>query len=83
MYLHGVENNFKIHTETVQYRYYFLENILKCLLKSSGIRQSKIPKRLVLAGVVAKGLKKTQWQIGSLNPFTPRATPLTSKIIWL
>ena len=50
-------------------------------VKLADIRQSKIIKGLVLAGLGRKGLRKRDGQIGSVNPFPPRGSPLMSKIV--
>ena len=42
----------------------------------------KIPKGMVLAGLGEKGLRKRDGQVGPVNPFPPRGSHLTSKIIW-
>ena len=46
-------------------------------VKLADIRQSKIIKGLVLAGLG----RKRDGQIGSVNPFPPRGSPLMSKIV--
>ena len=51
------------------------------LVKSSGIRQSKITKGVVLASLEGKRLRKRDGQIGSVSPFPPRGSPLTSKLV--
>ena len=47
--------------------------------------QSKMIKGPVLAGLGEKGLRKRDGQITwahAVNPFPPRDSPLTSKIVW-
>ena len=48
--------------------------------QSSGVRQSKIIKGPVLAGLGGKGFRKRDRQIlRPVNPFLPRGSPLTNK----
>ena len=53
-------------------------------VKSYSIRQSKLTKGTVLAGLGEKGLRKRDGQVhvGPVNPFPPRGSPLTSNIVW-
>ena len=51
--------------------------------KSSGIRQSKITKGVVSAGRGGEErLRKRDGQIGPVNLYPPRGSPLMSKIVW-
>ena len=51
--------------------------VLPWWVKSSGVRQSNIIKRTVLAGLGGKGLRKRDKQIDPVNPFPPRGSQLT------
>ena len=50
-------------------------------VKLSGVRQSKMTKRPILAGLGGKGLRRRVRQIGPVNSFPPRYSLLTSKIV--
>ena len=52
------------------------------ILNRLDVRQSKITKGPVLAGLGGKGLRRRDGLIGPVNPFPPRGSPFTSKIIW-
>ena len=51
-------------------------------IKSYHVRQSKLTKGTVLAGLGEKGLRNRDGQVGPVNPFPPRGSPLTSNIVW-
>ena len=51
------------------------------MVRSSGVRQSKITNGSVLAGLGEKWLCKRDGQIGQVNPFPPRGFPSTSSKI--
>ena len=51
-------------------------------IKLYSVRQSKLTKGTVLAGLGEKGLRKRDGQVGAVNPFPPRGSPLTSNIVW-
>ena len=61
---------------------YFLIISQSQQVKSYGIRQSKITKGMVLAGLGEKGLRKRDGHVGPVNLFPPRGSPLTSNIVW-
>ena len=48
-------------------------------VKSYSVRQSKITKVTVLAGLGEKELRKRDGQVGPVNPFPPRGSPLINK----
>ena len=48
----------------------------------TSVKQGKITKGMVLAGLGEKGLRKRDGQVGPVNPFPPRGSPLTSDIVW-
>ena len=50
--------------------------------KSTGVRQSKITTGPVWDGLGGKVLRKRDGQIGPVSPFSPRSSPLTSKIFY-
>ena len=53
-----------------------------CSLDKYGVRQSKITKGTVLAGLGGEMLRRRDGQIGPVHPFPPRGSPLTSNIVW-
>ena len=51
-------------------------------VKLYSVRQRKLTKGTVLAGQGEKELRKRDGQVGPVNPFPPRGSPLTSNIVW-
>ena len=60
----------------IPYTCYF--NPFPWRVKSYSVRQSKLTKGTVWAGLGEKGLRKRDGQVGPVNPFPPRGSPLTS-----